>query len=57
MKLRLVTMILLGALLTGCAQNTETTVEASQTEGMISTEEVSQSESGSATDRNTGREL
>lgn len=44
MKLRLVTMILLGALLTGCAQNTETTVEASQTEGMISTEEVSQSE-------------
>lgn len=52
MKLRLVTMILLSTLLTGCAQNAETkievvegtTVKASQTEDTTSTEEVSQSE-------------
>ena len=48
MKLRLVTMILLGVLLTGCTQNTENVEEATvgtlQTEAQTLMEEVSQSE-------------
>ena len=48
MKLRLVAMILLGVLLTGCTQNTENVEEATvgtlQTEAQTLMEEVSQSE-------------
>ena len=48
MKLRLVTLILLGALLTGCAQNTELTSEIETTEAEIievTTENTSESAS------------
>ena len=52
MKLRLVTLILLGALLTGCAQNTELTSEIETTEAEsieVTTENTSESASESET--------
>ena len=41
MNLRLVTMLLLGTLLTGCAQNTETKTEVVETESTVLSEEAS----------------